>query len=66
MLPATWEAMVEAFLGEQYRLEDGQKLMPRAETPRSAKWVASAKVVTPQILREGLGEKSSGIMPEER
>jgi hypothetical protein len=28
--------------------------------------VASAKVVTPQILREGLGEKSSGIMPEER
>ena len=51
---------MEAFLGEQYRFEGGQKLMPRAETPSSAKWVASAKVVTPQILREGFDEKNSG------
>ena len=57
--PATCEAIVEAFSGEQYRFEEGQKFNPRAATLSSASRLASPSVVTPQIFREGIGKKKS-------
>lgn len=43
----------EAASGERWRFEGGQKLKPRAWTPREASCWASERVVTPQIFREG-------------
>ena len=64
--PATCEAIVEAFSGEQYRFDEGQKFNPRAATLSFARRSASLSVVTPQIFREGIEEKNSSIISMDR